>query len=89
MFDQEKPEDVDNSEIEKFEIEDDKIIKGSDQYYKSRFDINEREKSIKFVAIIKKYIEGLEFYCQYYYRGLPSWTWYYPFHYTPLLSDVY
>lgn len=35
-----------------------------------------------------KYIEGLEFYCQYYYKGLPSWTWYYPFHYTPLLCDV-
>lgn len=70
-------------------MEDDKIVKGTAEYYESRFNIQKKESSIHFVSIIKKYIEGLEFYCQYYYRGLPSWNWFYPFHYTPLLSDVY
>ena len=36
-----------------------------------------------------KYIEGLEFYNQYYFNGVPSWTWSYTEHYTPLLTDVY
>lgn len=41
------------------------------------------------MTIIQKYIEGLEFYARYYFIGLPSWTWFYPYHYTPLLTDVY
>jgi 5'-3' exoribonuclease 2 len=34
-------------------------------------------------------LEGLEFYCTYYYLGCQSWSWFYPYHYTPLLADVY
>ena len=64
-------------------------MQGIGNYYKSRFNITDKDKSLQFVMVIKKYIEGLEFYCQYYYKGLPSWNWFYPFHYTPLLSDVY
>jgi 5'-3' exonuclease len=79
---------VEDSELEKFEVQDNKIVRGVESYYQSRFNIQDRFHSKKFEEIVVKYIEGLEFYCQYYYKGLPSWSWYYPFHYTPLLCDV-
>lgn len=61
-------------------------------YYQSRFGITKiahGHADPLFHKIILKYIEGLDFYCRYYFKGLPSWNWYYPFHYTPLLADVH
>jgi len=34
------------------------------------------------------YIQGMQFVVSYYYTNCPSWSWYYPFHYSPLLSDL-
>ena len=62
-------------------------MKGKDKYYQSRFGI--KKDNPMYVDIIEKYIEGLEFYNQYYFKGLPSWEWFYPYHYTPLLTDVH
>lgn len=37
---------------------------------------------------VKSYIEGMFWVLQYYQRGVRSWSWYYPFLYAPLASDM-
>jgi 5'-3' exoribonuclease 1 len=38
---------------------------------------------------MQRYVEGLQFVLLYYYRGIPSWSWYYDNYYSPLASDLY
>ena len=34
------------------------------------------------------YVQGIQWILHYYYNGIASWSWYYPFHYAPYISDV-
>jgi len=38
--------------------------------------------------IVTSYITGLKWCLNYYLCGVPSWTYYYPYYYAPLLSDL-
>lgn len=63
----------------------------SDNYYKLRFKANEKEyQTIDELRknICKKYLEG-QFWChKYYYFGIVSWNWYYPYHDAPQIYDL-
>ncbi len=39
-------------------------------------------------ALVKEYIIGLQWVFAYYFRGVPSWDWYFPEHYAPFSSDL-
>lgn len=34
------------------------------------------------------YVRGIQWILNYYYNGICSWAWYYPFHYSPYISDI-
>jgi 5'-3' exoribonuclease 1 len=38
--------------------------------------------------LMKSYLEGLMWCIAYYSKGCISWTWYYPYHYGPMLKDM-
>eukprot|EP01053_Blabericola_migrator_P001119 Blabericola_migrator_1__1118@NODE_1286_length_4894_cov_92_707479_g390_i1_p1_GENE_NODE_1286_length_4894_cov_92_707479_g390_i1NODE_1286_length_4894_cov_92_707479_g390_i1_p1_ORF_typecomplete_len1495_score247_07XRN_N/PF03159_18/4_2e78XRN_M/PF17846_1/4e77SH3_12/PF18129_1/9_6e03SH3_12/PF18129_1/1_2e08S1like/PF14444_6/0_24S1like/PF14444_6/2_5e03_NODE_1286_length_4894_cov_92_707479_g390_i14094239 len=38
--------------------------------------------------LLRSYLEGLQWTMLYYFHGVPSWSWYYPFHYAPFVTDL-
>ena len=38
--------------------------------------------------LCRHYIRGLVWTYRYYYEGCPSWSWYFPYHYSPFVSGT-
>ena len=63
-------------------------------YYTEKFgiktgvpDVPDDDKALH-ELIVKSYLTGLEWVLRYYYSGVCSWNWFYPFHYAPMASDM-
>lgn len=67
-----------------FEVYD-QDLKG--RYYSDKFGFGPFDAD-KHVKLRESYIEGLVWNLRYYFEGCPSWEWYYPYHYGPMLSDL-
>ena len=57
------------------------------RYYTSKFGdrIHEEGFHIQYVEVLRR---GLQWVLRYYYKGCPSWAWFYPYHYSPFASDL-
>lgn len=64
-----------------------KMVEHKRKYYKEKLEIDfDNPKSLH--PIIYRYIEGLQWVLNYYYKGVPSWGWFYDYHYAPMISDL-
>ena len=57
-------------------------------YYDEKFYINAERNPHDLTLILTAYMQGLQFVLSYYYTGCPSWVWFYPYYYSPLISDL-
>uniref|UniRef100_K3W9G5 Uncharacterized protein n=1 Tax=Globisporangium ultimum (strain ATCC 200006 / CBS 805.95 / DAOM BR144) TaxID=431595 RepID=K3W9G5_GLOUD len=60
-------------------------------YYERKFNLvrgdgNANNKGLD--EIKKHYVEALMWCLAYYFQGPPSWSWFYPYHYAPMVSDL-
>lgn len=69
------------------DLYDHKFVDSKDKYYKEKlhFSIHDDE---QMVELTRHYCEGLQWVLYYYYKGCPSWNWFYKYHYSPRISDI-
>lgn len=79
-------EDQEELDTEK-EIYNERFVTWKDKYYNSKlgFSYNDTE---KLTELCQNYVEGLQWVLYYYYKGCPSWGWYFRHHYAPRISDL-
>ncbi|KJE89457.1 5'-3' exoribonuclease 2 [Capsaspora owczarzaki ATCC 30864] len=58
-----------------------------ERYYQNKFHVSADDNDFR-SKLAAAYLEGLCWVLQYYYQGVPSWKWYYPYHYAPFASDL-
>ncbi|KAI8367771.1 XRN 5'-3' exonuclease N-terminus-domain-containing protein [Blakeslea trispora] len=77
-------EDIEREERERFEAG---LKQWKAAYYKEKMHINIDDKK-QMDDLVGSYIVGIQWVLRYYYDGVASWGWFYPYHYAPKISDL-
>ncbi|KAF2357382.1 putative 5-3 exonuclease [Trinorchestia longiramus] len=89
LFLSDDEEDEDDDEEEELDNIAEEFRQHKRNYYMEKMGYEDHE---KFADICHEqainYVRGLQWILHYYYNGIQSWSWYYPFHYAPYISDI-
>ncbi|KAI8838612.1 XRN 5'-3' exonuclease N-terminus-domain-containing protein [Chytridium lagenaria] len=58
-----------------------------DRYYEKKFHVDVTKDRAFVRDIVTKYVEGFCWVLKYYYQGVQSWKWFFPYHYSPFAAD--
>lgn len=58
------------------------------RYWKAKFGVNVDEDPSFPSKVAAAYVEGLVWVLKYYYHGVQSWGWFYPYHYAPFAANL-
>lgn len=67
------------------DLYDSKFVEFKTKYYKEKLHFTSDKQITDFA---RHYCEGLQWVLYYYYKGCPSWSWFFRFHYSPRISDI-
>ncbi|KAI9217115.1 XRN 5'-3' exonuclease N-terminus-domain-containing protein, partial [Blastocladiella britannica] len=56
-------------------------------YYTTKLEFDDRTNPDALQALMGEYIRGIQWVLRYYYDGVASWGWFFPYHYAPHISD--
>ncbi|KAJ8021757.1 5'-3' exoribonuclease 1 [Holothuria leucospilota] len=57
------------------------------EYYRAKLEkINVSDEEVTLMGL--EYVRAIQWILHYYYNGCQSWSWYYPYHYAPYVSDI-
>lgn len=78
------PEGMSKEEKQEFEAN---LKQWKTEYYKEKMDIDYNN-TRQMDDIVGSYIIGIQWVLKYYYDGVASWNWFYPYHYAPKITDL-
>ena len=57
-------------------------------YYKDKLEFKPNDES-QLETLVFRYVEGLQWVLNYYYKGCSSWAWFYDYHFAPRLTGIF
>ncbi|CAG0878937.1 unnamed protein product [Darwinula stevensoni] len=90
--DLEEDEDLDIEEEEDDDSEDDPLVKSEFKQHKRHYYMKKLEYAEVTAEVLREqaecYVRAIQWNLHYYYHGVCSWSWFYPHHYAPYISDI-